>query len=91
MELSDDFDHRVRHSEAGEHFSEQVTIDGVVRFLQVDESQEQWDPSLPPDLLQQAHDQQRLDCPYLGVKAVLLLGKYVLCLAVVATPSKQQP
>lgn len=50
MELWDGLEHLGWHSEASEHFPQHVTVDGVVRFLQIDEAREYRDPLLLPEL-----------------------------------------
>ena len=51
VKLTNDRNHPLRHTKAGEYRLQESSIDGDIRFGKVDEAHVQWDSFLPRQLL----------------------------------------
>ena len=58
--------------DACEHNPKQLSIDGVIRLLEVDEAHIQGDFPRSSELMQSAHDEQHADCQARWAKAALI-------------------
>ena len=65
-------------------YQEQLSVDAVICFLEVDEAHVQGDFPRPSEFLQSAHDEQDVDCRTCWAKTALLLWEYPPDLEVVA-------
>ena len=61
-----------------------LSVDGVIRFLEVDEAHVQGAFPRASELLQSSHDERHVDCRTCWAKTALLFWEYPVGLTVVA-------
>ena len=62
VELADNLAYLRWYAEACENYPQQLSVDRVIRFLQIDEAHVQRNFPLSSEFLQTMHDEQHVDC-----------------------------
>ena len=62
VELADNGQHLLWYSEACEHHPQQLSVDGVICFLEIAEAHAQGDSPSSSEFLQSSHDEQHVHC-----------------------------